>query len=227
MSDLTLLIIAISLFIGTHELLSHPLRAPIVRAVGEKGFLPIYALTALGTLFWAMQLWKGIPQDRLWQAPGWLYAAALVVMLVAAILFVGSVTAPNPALMGGGAPGASGPRGVQRITRHPMMWAFALWALVHITLSADSRTIVLASGLAFLALFGSAMQDKKKRAANPDYGRHMAATSFVPFGMQLSGRSPLGTIFPGWVAVGGGLLVWAVILWGHPLVIGVPAIQGF
>ena len=73
---------------------------------------------------------------------------------------------------------------------------------------AGAGAVLLASGLAFLALFGSAMQDKKKRAANPDYGRHMAATSFVPFGMQLSGRLPLGTIFPGWVAAGGGLLVW-------------------
>ncbi|GGI75156.1 hypothetical protein GCM10007973_09990 [Polymorphobacter multimanifer] len=225
MGDLGLLIVAVSLFVRGHELLSHPLRAPLVRAVGEKGFLGIYAVVALGSLFWAVELWKDVPPDRLWEAPGWAYLAALPVMLLAFILFVGSVTAPNPALMGGGVPGAAGVRGVQNITRHPMMWSFALWAVVHMVLSADSRTLVLAGGILVLALFGSAMQDGKKRAADPGYGAHMARTSFVPFAAQLSGRAPLASAWPGAVASGGGLLLWAVVLWAHPLVLGVPALQ--
>jgi uncharacterized membrane protein len=229
-TDLALLIVAVSLFVGGHELLSHPLRAPIVRAVGEKGFLGVYAVVALGSLIWTGELWKAIPPDRLWETPGWAYIVALPVMLLAFILFVGSMTAPNPALMGGGVPersnaGVTTVRGVQNITRHPMMWAFALWAVVHMALSADSRTLVLAGGILVLALFGSAMQDKKKRAASPGYGAHMAATSFVPFAAQLGGSPPLASAWPGAVAFGGGLVLWAVVLWAHPLVLGIPALQ--
>jgi uncharacterized membrane protein len=222
MSDLTLLIIAISLFVGGHELLSHPLRGPLVARLGEKGFALLYSVVALGSLFWAVEIWKGIPPDRLWTVPLWAHLLAIVLMLFAAMLFVGSVTAPNPALMG--MPAGGRPRGVQRITRHPMMWSFAIWALVHIVMSADSRTIVLASGIATLALFGAAMQDGKKKAQNPAYGDHMRATGFVPFGAQLAGRAPWGTAVPGLVATLGGLALWALILWAHPLVIGVPAL---
>jgi uncharacterized membrane protein len=224
MADIALLIVAVSLFVGGHELLSHPLRAPLVRAIGEKGFMAVYAVVALSSLFWAVELWKVIPPDRLWTVPDWAYPLAAAVMLLAFILFVGSVATPNPALMGGGIPGTPG--GVQGITRHPMMWSFALWALVHMAMSADSRTLVLAGGILVLALFGSAMQDRKKRAGSPGYGDHVARTSFVPFARQLSGRAALASAWPGKVAFGGGLVLWAAMLWAHPVLIGVAPWRG-
>lgn len=222
MSDLAWLIIAISAFVAGHELLSHPLRAPLVAKLGDRGFMLVYSVVALGTLGLAVQLWKAIEPNRLWIAPNWLHVVCVIAMAFAAILFVGSVTAPNPALMG--MPAGGRPRGVQRITRHPMMWSFAIWGIVHIIMSADSRTIVLASGIITLALFGAAMQDGKKRAQNPAYGDHMAATGFMPFGAQLRGRAAWSSALPGLVATVGGLALWALLLWGHPLVIGLPAL---
>jgi uncharacterized membrane protein len=222
MSDIALLIIAISAFVAGHELLSHPLRAPLVAKLGEKGFMLVYSVVALGTLFWAVQLWKAIPQNRLWVVSPMVHGMCALAMLFAAILFVGSVTAPNPALMG--MPAGGSPRGVQRITRHPMMWSFAIWAVVHITLSADSRTIVLASGILTLALFGAAMQDQKKKAAVSGYREHVAGTGFVPFGAQLRGRLPWSSANPGLIAGLGGLALWVVLVVGHPYVIGVAAL---
>jgi uncharacterized membrane protein len=225
MSDLAWLIIAISAFVAGHELLSHPLRAPLVAKLGDRGFMLVYSVVALGTLGLAVQLWKAIEPNRLWTAPHWLHIICVIAMAFAAILFVGSVTAPNPALMG--MPAGGRPRGVQRITRHPMMWSFAIWGFVHIIMSADSRTIVLASGIITLALFGAAMQDGKKKAQNPAYGDHMAATGFMPFGAQLRGRAAWSSALPGLVATVGGLALWALLLWGHPLVIGLPALPQF
>ncbi|OYU14221.1 MAG: MFS transporter [Alphaproteobacteria bacterium PA4] len=225
MSDITLLIIAISAFVAGHELLSHPLRAPLVARLGAGGFTILYSVVALGTLGWAGQLWKAIPPDRLWSVPAPVHWACVVLMLFAAILFVGSVTAPNPALMG--MPAGGSPRGVQRITRHPMMWSFAIWAVVHILLSADPRTLVLAGGILTLALFGAAMQDGKKRAAVPAYRDHMAATGFIPFGAQVRGRQPWSAANPGLVAGLGGIALFAILLVGHPWLIGLsPLPQG-
>ena len=223
MSDIGLLIIAVSVFVGGHELLSHPLRAPLVAKLGNGGFTLLYSAVALGSLGWAGQVWKGIAPERLWSLPPYANVLAVIAMLFAFILFVGSMTAPNPALMG--MPAGGSPRGVMRITRHPMMWSFAIWALVHIAMSADPRTIVLASGILTLALFGAAMQDGKKRLALPGYADHIAATGFMPFGAQLRGRQPWGNALPGLIATIGGVALWALVLWGHPLVIGLPALQ--
>lgn len=220
MSELGWLVVAVSLFVGGHELLSHPLRGALVRRLGDKGFLGVYALVALGSLGWAGELWKRIPPERLWQVPGWAYPLAAALMLLAFVLFVGSVSAPNPALMGG-EKAKPGVRGVQGITRHPMMWAFALWALVHMAVTADSRTLVLAGGILVLALFGSAMQDRKKLASQPGYTAHVSATSFVPFGRIVSGAAPLASAWPGVVPVLGGVGLWAAMLFAHPWLIGV------
>ena len=223
MSHLAWLVLAISAFVAAHLLLSHALRAPVVARIGERGFLLVYSVAAFATLGAAVYLWRMVPPNRLWATPQWVHPVALVAMAFAAILFVGSVTAPNPALMG--APVGGRPRGVLRITRHPMMWSFAIWGVVHIVMSADSRTIVLASGIIILALFGAAMQDGKKRAHNPAYGDHVSATGFIPFGAQVRGRAPWHTAVPGLVATVGGLALWAILLWAHPLVIGVPALS--
>ena len=220
MSDLMLLMLLVGLFVVTHELLSHPLRAPLVARLGEKGFAILYSLVALASFGSAVQLWRQIPKQRLWDTAPALYGPALVAMLVAAILFVGSVTAPNPAMM----PGVKGePRGMQRITRHPMMWSMAIWAGVHIMMTADPRTIVLAGGVGVLALVGTYFQDGKKRRQNPAYAGHMARTSHLPFLAIATGRQPLAALWPGLVPVVGGVALWALILWAHPMLIGVPA----
>jgi uncharacterized membrane protein len=219
-SDLMLLALLMGAFVISHELLSHPLRAPLVARLGEKGFAVVYSLVALASFGAAVQLWRQMPKERLWDTPASAYLPALIAMLVACIFFVGSVSSPNPAMM----PGVKGePKGLQRITRHPMMWSMAIWAGVHIMMTADPRTIVLAGGIGVLALIGTAFQDGKKKAQNPAYAGHMARTSHIPFMAIVGGRQPLSAIWPGLVPVFGGTGLWLVIVWAHPMLIGVPA----
>ena len=44
------LVVALAAFVLTHFALSHPLRAPLVARLGEKGFLGLYSLLAFATL---------------------------------------------------------------------------------------------------------------------------------------------------------------------------------
>ncbi len=222
-----LLTLALILFVGSHFLLSHPLRAPLVGTIGEGGFAIVYSVIAFATLGWAVAEWRHAPVQLLWVAPDALWWLAALLMLFASVLFVGSTTVPNPALMGGGRPRAPGrtlePGGVLRITRHPMMWAFAIWAAVHATVSGDLRTILLAAAIAVLALVGARLQDGKKRLQLGDtWTAHERATAFVPFGAQFGGRAAWATALPGWTALTGGVLLYAVATWAHPALMGAP-----
>ncbi|MBW8837465.1 MAG: MFS transporter, partial [Burkholderia sp.] len=98
-----LLLFAI-LFVGTHFLLSHPLREPLVRAVGEKPFRGIYTVVSLITFGLMIYFYRVIGREPpLWNAgdAGWI--AGTILMWFASILFIGSFIR-NPAF-----PGAAGP----------------------------------------------------------------------------------------------------------------------
>ncbi len=205
------LALAVLSFVLSHELLSHPLRRPLVERLGERGFLGLYSIVALATFGWIILEFRDAPDDLLWVAPAWAWTVGAVIMFIASVLFVGSLTAPNPALpMAGGRLAATPePQGVLRLTRHPMMWSFALWALVHGWVSGRTAAVILAAGIGVLALVGAAMQDRKKTGIHGErWLAWRAATSFVPFGR--------GTVWPGWIAVVGGAILFLIATWAHP-----------
>lgn len=132
-------------FVGSHFLLSHPLRGLLVRAIGEKGFLGVYSLVAFATFGWLIVAYVHAPLTApLWLAGEVLWAVATVVMLIASILLMGSLIR-NPAIPTGGQPGPfpETPRGVFAITRHPMMWSFALWGLCHAAVFPVAKSLIL------------------------------------------------------------------------------------
>jgi uncharacterized membrane protein len=204
------LALAVLSFVLSHELLSHPLRRPLVERLGERGFLGLYSIVALATFGWIIFEFRQAPDDLLWVAPVWAWTVGAVIMFIAAVLFVGSLTASNPALpmAGGRLAAAPQPLGVLRLTRHPMMWSFALWALVHAWVSGRTAVVILAAGIGVLALFGAAMQDRKKTGIHGErWVAWRAQTSFIPFGR--------GAIWPGWIAVVGGAILFLVATWAH------------
>lgn len=201
------------LFVATHFLLSHPLRRPLVRALGERGFQGLYSLIAL-ILFGAMIYFYRVigREPPLWDAgqSGWI--AATLLMWLGSILFVGSFTG-NPALPGARGP-RGGPSGVFSITRHPMMWGFAIWAAVHLTVIAMPKALVFDSALIILALFGAAAQDRKKAGYMGDaWHEWTAQTAFVPF--------TRGVAYPGTVALARGTLLFLIATWAHPVPAGI------
>jgi uncharacterized membrane protein len=200
-------------FVGTHFLLSHPLREPLARRLGERPFLSVYSIIAIVT-FGSMIYFYGRIGDepQLW-APGeaaWI--AGTVLLWLGSILFVGSFVG-NPALPG--APGPKGgPGGVFLITRHAMMWGFALWAIVHLMVVATPKALVFDGAILLLAGIGAALQDRKKAQRMGDAWREWTAqTSFWPFAR--------GFANPGAFALVGGTLLFLVATWLHPFPVGV------
>lgn len=205
------LALAVLSFVGSHELLSHPLRRPLVARLGEKGFLGLYSLVAFATFAWIVVEFRSAPDDLLWIAPDWVWTAGAVAMFIASVLFVGSFTARNPALPGAGRLFTTDlePLGVLCITRHPMMWSFALWALVHAAVSGRTAVLILTGGIFVLAMVGAAMQDRKKAALHGEgWAAWAARTSFLPFARL--------RCWPGWIAVVGGTILFLAATWAHP-----------
>jgi uncharacterized membrane protein len=199
-------------FVGTHFLLSHPLRAPLVRTLGEGAFPGVYSLVAIITFAPMVYFYRAIGREPpLWDSgeAGWIVGTLL--MWFASILFVGSFIR-NPALVGAQRPSRI-PTGVMRITRHPMMWSFALWALVHLMILGMPKTVVFDGAIIILALGGAAAQDSKKaRLMGEDWHDWTAQTAFVPF--------TRGIANPGFAAFIGGTLLFFAATWLHPIPAG-------
>ena len=215
-SNASLALAAIA-FVGTHFLMSHPLRLGLIRNLGESGFRIAYSLVAFVTLGWMILAYPGADAVPIWIAPAWWWAPASAVMLLASILLVGSFVR-NPAFPHPGAEKqASRPAtGVFAITRHPMNWSFILWALVHVSVWGSPRNLIVAFGILILALFGSIGQDRKKLAALGESWRGwQSRTSFVPFGALLGRRVKWRAANPGGIALGGGVVFWLLVTGFH------------
>ncbi|MEO6114426.1 MAG: NnrU family protein [Sphingomicrobium sp.] len=212
MTGLGWLALASAAFVGTHFAMSHPLRAAIIRALGERGFAGAYSLVAVG-LLWAMTIYYGpasaeAPQP-VWDAGEVGLTVATVLMWIGSILFVGSLRR-NPAFPRPGRPVTKidEARGVFAITRHPMLWGFILWALVHAIVNPTLASLTLSVAIAILALGGAVAQDaKKKKLIGEPWREWTSRTSFAPFGR--------GFASPGTFASVGGTLVWLAATWAH------------
>lgn len=214
------LVVACIAFVGTHFLLSHPLRAPLAAKLGEGPFLGLYTLIAFATLAWVAYAFYMAPKDDavLWAGGDRVHwITGTVVMLGASILFAGALVR-NPAVPtpSGKLPLDRPATGVFAITRHPMMWAFALWGMVHIFVMPRIANIILSSAIIFLALGGAAAQDRKKRSLmGEQWANWQARTSFWPFARQLRGEQAWRAAEPRLGVVAAGTVIWLVATFAH------------
>ncbi|MES2755381.1 MAG: NnrU family protein [Pseudomonadota bacterium] len=204
-------------FVGSHFVLSHPLRRPLVQRVGERGFLGIYSLVAFATLGWVYWAYITAPVVPLWWEPtDAIWAVGSAIMLVASILLMGSLIR-NPALPHPEARAAESvpaATGVFAVTRHPMMWAFALWGVAHILVYPDPSNVTVAAAMIVLALVGAHLQDRKKAELQPDFWPvWQRRTSYWPFAAIARGDANFGGFKPH--ALAGGVVIWLVATWAH------------
>ncbi len=219
------LIVAAAAFVGGHFLLSGtPLRGLLARWLTESGYLALFSVIAALTIVWLAWAYADAPYDELWYSGPWLKTLTWVVMIPAVIFFVLGFATPNPTAVQAerliSEPDAV--QGVLRITRHPIMWGFGLWALAHIIANGDLASVVFFGSLALLSFGGAASQQSRKRQQfGRTWDKFEQSTSFVPFVAILAGRNRFV-----WSEIGLWRLLLAVIAYAalvafHPLVIGV------
>jgi uncharacterized membrane protein len=146
----------------------------------------------------------------------------VLLMLPAFVLFAASVTAPNPTAVGGERALGAEPRGIQRVTRHPMLWSFALWAAVHVLGNGDSASLLFFGAFGLTALAGMPSIDAKVAARDPGaWSRYAARTSVLPYGAIAAGRNRFVFSEVGWLPVAIGFALWLGLLAFHRTIFGV------
>jgi uncharacterized membrane protein len=217
--------VAMGLFVASHLALSSPpLRASLVSRMGEKGFRGLYSLLSLVLLVWTALAYGDAPVVDLWDPPIGLKHLSLLIMPMACVLLVAGLTTPNPSAIGGDQPEIinAGPAGILKVTRHPVMWGFALWGIAHLLANGDAASLILFGGITLLALVGARAQDaKKRRLLGADWEGFAERTSFLPFAALFARRTRLRPGEIGWWRIALGLALFALLLWLHSWLFGV------
>lgn len=221
---MTLLLLAALAWIGLHIGISGTaLRDRLVAAIGEKAFMAVFSLTSILVLVLLVMAWRAAETTPLWFAGAGLRWVLAVLMLPVLMLFMTSHKR-NPTAVGSKGLGEE-PRGIQRVTRHPMLWSFALWATLHIIGNGDTAAIVFFGAFLVTALAGMPSIDAKLAARHPGAWPGFAArTSIIPFAAIAAGRNHFAPREIGWVPLLVGLVTWAALLHFHRAIFSVPVL---
>lgn len=213
-------------WIAIHVLIAGRFRPTIAGALGPIAFRGLFSgLSAIG-LAWLIWAYGRAPHVELWPASPALALAPLAVMPFAFVFFIGALSGRNPTMAGADMmlKGALPVRGMTRVTRHPMLWSFALWAVAHLIANGDLGSLLMFGAILITAVNGMASIDRKRRQADPArWDAFAAVTSRLPFAAIIAGRNALV-----WPEIGAGrialaLALYLLVLALHPVVFGVAA----
>jgi uncharacterized membrane protein len=225
MDPMTHLSLAAVAFLATHYVASTSLREVLVATMG-KSYLALYSLLAFITLGWMIWAFYHAPFINLWYAVA-LRPVPLVVMPIALVFMVCALATPNPTLVGRERllKSAAPARGILRVTRHPLMWGFALFGISHIVARGDAAALIFFGTFVVLALSGSWLIDRRKAAAlGEDWRRFAAVTSNVPFAAIIGGRNQFNLAETGGLNILLGLAAYTALLMLHHRLFGAHAL---
>ncbi len=227
---LVALLAAALFFVASHLVASHPaLRGGLVEQVGEIGFRALHGVVALFALVWLVLAYRAAPYVELWPPSAWARWVPLVAMPFAAILMVCGLSTRNPTAMYWQAPppGEDPMPGILKVTRHPVMWAVALWAFAHMAANGDVASLLFFAAFAALALAGMAAIDRRRAGVmGAAWGPIALTTSVLPFAALATGRAKLRFAEIGPWRIAAGVALYAALLFAHGPLIGVAVLSG-
>ncbi len=196
---MTILILGLILFIGTHAFtIARGPRAALIGRIGENPYKIGYSvLTLIGfvLMVYGYHLYRAEGMIQIWNPPIWTRHLAVLLNLFAFI----SLAAMGPR-----------PSHIQAAVKHPMLLAIKIWSTAHLIANGDLGSILLFGS--FLAWAVASRISLKRRPDEPVRKQPKPA----PAGWTRD-----------IIAVVAGTVVWLVFgRYLHPILIGVPAWPG-
>lgn len=184
---------AFALFLAAHVVPARPpVRRRLVGLLGERAYLLAYVAVSLGLLAALVASAARAPSVPLWTFAPWQLWAPFLALPVVCVLAAFGTAAVNPLSFGGRRPERFDPDapGIAGITRHPLLWALALWSAAHLVPNGDLAHVLLFGTFTAFALAGMAIIDRrlKRRLGALAWSRLAGRTSLVPFVALLAGR---------------------------------------
>lgn len=210
-------------FVLLHFLLSAlPVRRRLRSAIGEKGFATLYSVLALASFAGMVMHFRTAPFVELWSPPAWTRWVPVLVMPVALFAMVAGFSTRSPTAVGQeGAAKTERPTGILAVTRHPALWGFALWAASHLATNGELHVVLVAGAILVLALGGMLHIDARRKATlGEEWEAYAAMTSVVPFAAIAQGRARLVPSEIGARRVVVAAVLYVVIFFAHPYIIG-------
>jgi uncharacterized membrane protein len=193
---MTLLILGLALFLGTHAFtMARGPRAELIARFGEGPYKIAYtALSILGVVLIAIG-YGDYRQDgyiQVWSPPVWTRHLAILLVWPAFVMVVAAYL----------------PGRIKRALKHPMLAGVKLWALAHLLANGDLGSILL---FGLILAWGVAARISAKR-------RDEAAPHGGPAAAPAGWRNDILALAIGTAAY------LAFLFWLHPWLIGVPAL---
>ena len=219
-------IAAFAVFMASHAIPARPnVRGLLVAAIGEGPYLALYTLVSLVLLGWLVTAAGRASFVPLWGNASWQAWVPLIAMLPACLLVAFGLGAANPLSLGARRRAIFDPvrPGIAGVTRHPLLWALAIWAGSHIVPNGDLAHVILFGAFAGFALVGAMALDRRSRhrLGDLEWQRLARRTSFLPFAALASGRWRPSGFRPDFRRIAAATLLYAVLLGLHPSMIGV------
>ncbi len=213
------------LFLGSHAIAALPrLRNAAIEKLGPVPYRTLYSLLSVALLVWLIRAAARAPYIPLWEIADWQFLVPNMAMPAVCLLIAFGIAAPNPFSLGGRRAGFSSEMpGIAGLSRHPLLWGLAIWAMAHMVPNGDLAHVILFGLFASYAIAGTIMFDRRRQK---EFGRAVwaqlaAHTSNLPGAALCAGRWK-----PHWrdlnpIRLGGGVLLYVSLLALHQQVIGV------
>lgn len=214
------------LWLGLHlGVAGTDLRYKVTRRIGVNGYRGLFSVSSIAVMVLLCMSYAQSGTIVLWQSPGWLRWLLALVMLPTFVLLAASFVR-NPTAAGGEKYLGLDVQGIQRVTRHPMMVSYAVWAAVHMIGNGDVASLLFFGAFFLTAVVGMPSIDRK--TADRDdaaWARLERSTSIVPFAAILAGRNRFVPAEIGWVVPAVGAALWLGLLIFHRSIFGVAPVS--
>ena len=211
-------------FFASHAIPARPsVRRRLVGMMGERFYIAVYSVMSLLLLGWLFRSAGEAPYVELWPAMDWQrLVPQIAVPLAFAFGMAGLFTANPLSLSANHREGGANPA-ILAITRHPVLWALAIWAAAHIVPNGDLAHLLLFGTLLALCLAGMILMDRRaaRRLGRGQWARLAAQRPLLPFSRPKALRLPSPRELR-WGLVG--LVLAVVAALSHEAVIGLPAL---
>lgn len=160
------LILAFALFLLSHIIPARPgVRRWLFRQFGKASYLWTYADVSIFLFGWLIMAANRAPYVPLWNFYPWQTWIPNVAMPFASLLLAFGIAMPNPLSIASRKDETFNPDrpGFVGVTRHPVLWAAALWAFAHMVPNGDLAHVLLFGSFCAFSLSGMLAIDARHR----------------------------------------------------------------